>query len=270
MNEQEQAQQFVDYLDAPTSAAETSTPVVVEGRWAHSADLMHLTTALAKALLEIENPVKDRTAQVRSEKGNYSYAYSDLATVLDAIRKPLAKQGLVLVQHPKTIYNEDGAWLEIETVLMHASGQWMSNALAARLPDAKVQTLGGLITYLRRYAVQGMVSIASEQDDDASAPQGLAEHTQTTPTPKVASRPISQAQAKYLLVEMSKAKVGSERLLKWYAEQYELVPKIEDITMSAFDQTLAWVHSQAGKASAQPVSATAQRRASEYGDREEE
>lgn len=245
-----------DRTDTPaeqwTEVAEAlvpTTPTVVYGeRWSRTEDLSLLTAGLAGAIAEIETPVKDRVVRVTTEKGTYSYSYAELSTVLDAIRKPLAKQGIVVVQHPRVQYNEDGAWVEIESVMLHASGQWMSNLLAARLPDNKPQTLGSLITYLRRYAVQGLVGIATEQDEDGSAAQGVAEQASHQPTQRAGSRPITPAQEKFLLVEMAKAKVGNDALIKWMdAEGGIKITRLAEIPMGGFDAVLAWVRAQAGK-----------------------
>lgn len=119
-----------------------------------------LATALAKAQGEIEAASKDAT------NPHYKSKYADLASIWDAIREPLSKHGLSLVQMP---YGAPEQKIGIHTVLMHASGQWIAGDLSMPVPQFTPQGIGSVITYLRRYTSAPMVGVVADDDDGESA-----------------------------------------------------------------------------------------------------
>jgi len=119
-----------------------------------------LVEALARAQGAITPPVKSKTAKA----GSFSYSYADLAEVFDAIRKPFADNGLVIVQ---TIDADDSGQVLV-TRLAHVSGEWYEGVY--RLPgNLSGQQLGSAITYARRYSVCSIAWVAAEDDDDGAA-----------------------------------------------------------------------------------------------------
>lgn len=133
--------------------------------FACSEQVADLFGALAKAQGDMTHASKDRTAQVKSEKGSYSYGYATLQSVWDAIREPLSKNGLAILQTFAT--GTDG--IIVITTLAHASGQWVRTSLAVKPVAEKlsaVQAIGSAITYARRYSVMAIVGIAPDDDDD--------------------------------------------------------------------------------------------------------
>lgn len=122
-----------------------------------SEQINELATALCKAQGAMRAAQKDR------ENPFFKSSYATLASVIDAIREPFLANGLSFVQ--PTRLGEDGAVL-VETVLLHASGQWISGEVSARPVKSDPQGVGSLISYLRRYGLQAMVGIASTDDDD--------------------------------------------------------------------------------------------------------
>jgi hypothetical protein len=151
-----------------------------------SESIANIAEALAKAQAEIANPVKDRTARVKSDKADYTYNYADLANVLDAVRPPLAKHGIAIIQAPAVA----GAVLTMTTRLIHSSGEWIEAELSSEVdPSAKIQTLGSAITYLRRYSLQAIVGVVAEEDDDGNAAQGNRAQTEQRPAARAASAP---------------------------------------------------------------------------------
>jgi hypothetical protein len=158
------------------------TPVA-SGGYAPHQSFGKLAEALAKAQAAFTPPRKGKTATVRSDKGNYSYSYADLAEVFDAIRKPLADNGLAVSQNIGVF---DGV-LSLETRLMHSSGE----QLVARWPlptgTLKPQEWGSLLTYYRRYSLTAIVGVAADDDDDGNVAQGNNATTeQKTTTTKAA------------------------------------------------------------------------------------
>jgi hypothetical protein len=57
--------------------------------------------------------------------------------------------------------------VRVTTRLAHASGQWVETALAVPQP-ATLQELGSAVTYLKRYAINALLAIEGETDDDGN------------------------------------------------------------------------------------------------------
>ena len=93
--------------------------------------------------------------------------YADLSSVIQAIKEPFADNGLSYVQFPV----EDQGRIGIETILMHSSGEWMSQSFTVQLTKQDAQSAGSAITYCRRYGLQAIAGIPSEDDDGNSASQ---------------------------------------------------------------------------------------------------
>lgn len=146
-----------------------AAPLVPEGgsQLPSGAPTGRIAAALAKAQLKIRNPAKDRTADIKSEKGRYQYKYSTLADGLDAIRIPLAEQEIAGVQTTGIL----GDILILKTRLIHSSGEsleteWPVGAYARLTPQA----MGSALTYARRYSLYCLVGIAGyDEDDDGAA-----------------------------------------------------------------------------------------------------
>lgn len=133
-----------------------------------SEQIADLAKALAEAQSEIQPPAKDKTARVKTKAGGeYTFDYVDLASVLDAVRGPLAKHGLSIAQGTA---GENGK-TALETRLMHVSGQWMESAYPLSF-QGSAQEKGSELTYARRYALCAMLGIAAEADDDGNAASG--------------------------------------------------------------------------------------------------
>lgn len=143
-----------------------------------SEQIHELATALAKAQISFQPVLKGQEAKGTA----FSYHYADLATVLDAVRKPLSDNGLCLMH--TTEWTEAGAFVLIGR-LIHTSGQYISAAWP--LPDnAGPQDLGKHLTYGRRYTATALLGIAAEEDDDA---QGVKDKKVSTRAPRKPAQP---------------------------------------------------------------------------------
>lgn len=118
--------------------------------------------ALAAAQSQLKNPVKDKTARIESPKGRFSYTYADFASALDMIRPILSKNKLAFVQAPFVV---DGNYVMLETRVIHESGEWLANVYPVGLV-ADHRTLGGAISYARRYSAFTLLGIQGEEEDD--------------------------------------------------------------------------------------------------------
>lgn len=119
-----------------------------------------LAKALAAANGHIKNPNLDAV------NPHFKSRYASLGAIINAVRAPLAAQGISAVQ---TVSN-DGGSVGVTTTLLHSSGEWMAETIWSALPDrATVQQLGSSITYLRRYSLAAITGIVGEEDDDGNA-----------------------------------------------------------------------------------------------------
>lgn len=171
---------------------DTQTGEILVGTFAlTSSTIADLTGALAKAQADFPQIPRKKTAKIKTKTGGeYSYTYADLADVLDAVRKPLAANGLAITQ---PLVQLNGKLLLV-TRLMHASGEWIESTMPLAAGGTPQET-GAAITYARRYALTSLLGIATEDDTDA---QGVAEKKSKkgteAPSPAKQPAPIPQSQ----------------------------------------------------------------------------
>ena len=100
---------------------------------------------ISAALVKAQGVMK--AATYNKVNPHFKNKYADLAAVIDAVRKPMAENGLGFTQ---TMYATDTA-LFLTTTLRHTSGQWISSEYP--LPMGAIpQQLGSALTYARRYS----------------------------------------------------------------------------------------------------------------------
>lgn len=134
-------------------------------------DIDKLAAALAKAQGEIENVKKGNI------NPHFKSAYANLASVWDAIRDDLTKNGLSVLQLPCAA---PAGQVGLRTVLLHSSGQSIEDTFFMPVKDASnPQAVGSALTYARRYALMSIVGIAPE-DDDGNAAKGKPAPVATT------------------------------------------------------------------------------------------
>jgi hypothetical protein len=131
-----------------------------------------LAAALIAAQQQFGGITKDKKVDVRTQKGQYSYTYANLGSVLDAVMPALHENGLTLVQ---AMDIKDGVPC-IHTMLIHAeyeqheSGEQIDSFTPIYWADkTDTQKYGGAITYCRRYAIMALLCLAAEDDDGQEA-----------------------------------------------------------------------------------------------------
>ena len=147
----------------PDTIMTHETNAKVEIPQSRSRELDKLAAALAKAQGEIEGAIKDKSNPAFRSK------YADLGAVWDAIREPFSKNGLSVVQFPR----RDGNSVEVETILLHASGQWMSGTFSVPTAKQDAHGFGSATTYARRFSLSAVCGVAPV-DDDGNAAAGKA------------------------------------------------------------------------------------------------
>lgn len=165
-----------------------------------SADITELAKALAKAQGLIKGAEKD------SENPYFKSNYADLASNIEATRKPFSDNGLSVTQTVHTVSNE----YFVTTLILHSSGQFLTSG-AMRLPSSigndPQKTLAAL-TYYRRGQFAALCRLAQVDDDGNSVSpnpqqrvQAQQAQKQATPPPKPQNfAPQTKEQAKSGLV----------------------------------------------------------------------
>ncbi len=124
-----------------------------------SESIAALAAALAKAQSQMGHASKG------SVNPHFKNRYADLANVLDAVREPLAANGLAVSQLASA--GDHGA--ACTTVLMHSSGEWIASTLELPVSKADAQGFGSALTYARRYSLAAICGIAQDDDDGEGA-----------------------------------------------------------------------------------------------------
>jgi len=133
--------------------------------------LNELADALSKAQAEMKPALKDASNPFFKSK------YATLESCWDAIRGPLTKNGLSIVQTTDLV---DGR-LVIRTTLLHKSGQSISGVYPIFAKDESPQSMGSGMSYARRYALSALVGLTTD-DDDAEGAQPRPQTTRATVT----------------------------------------------------------------------------------------
>jgi hypothetical protein len=118
-----------------------------------------IAPALCKAQAAIKAATKDAT------NPHFRSKYADLTSVIDACKAALNAAGITFLQPVRA--GESG--VVVETVLLHTSGEWISDELELPVSKNDAQGVGSAITYGRRYGLQSMVGIPAEDDDGNAA-----------------------------------------------------------------------------------------------------
>lgn len=172
-----------------TNRLQAESPAIIR----HSPEIGQLFGALAEAqanFTAIEKSLKAKIESRREGARGFEYTYAPLDEVLQAVRPALSAVGIAVMQFPFSRYaNSNIVHVTIRTLLGHKSGEWMSNDLQLIADGGDPKAVGGAITYGRRYAIQSLLGVAPEVDDDA--PQGVREQG-----PQPAQRRSQQEQAK--------------------------------------------------------------------------
>lgn len=169
---------------------------------ASSPETDEIVTALQKALAEMPDVTRDS----KVEAGAMRYKFATLGAVLSAVRPVLAKHGLSIMQTPV-------AQGEVESTILHSSGQWLTTApLVVIANNHSPQGQGSAISFARRYALLSLLCLATEDDDGSSASQ------QPEPHP-------NSDRVKDVVAALKALDTSEKEAVKVWAEGHSLAPK---------------------------------------------
>jgi len=139
-----------------------------------------LAAALSKCQGALSSVGKDREV-----KGTYSFKYATLSAIWEVVRKPLADNGLSVVQLPSVGERK----VSVETRLMHASGGCISSVIELPVAQQTPQGIGSALSYARRYALSAMLGVVSDDDDDDGLAAADSSNTIERRQPQQAYKP---------------------------------------------------------------------------------
>ena len=144
-----------------------------------SKETAELDKALVAFNLKFNAVGKDSAIQIPGRKDK---KYASLDTIMIAVRPLLAECGL-FVQQPI-------AGDKVVTIIRHTSGQFRAAAMTFSPMSGNgtnaLQNAGGGFTYIKRYAISAILSLATEEDDDGQSGTIKPEAKATRPAPKPA------------------------------------------------------------------------------------
>lgn len=152
-----------------------------------SESIKHLAIALNKAQAAMSGAKKSAANPFFKSK------YSNLETVIACVKEPFADNGLSFMQFPITEDDRAG----VETIVMHESGEWISGSFMLKPTKLDPQGQGSSFSYAKRYALQSILGIPSEDDDGNAASQAPKKPAMT---PKEAVAKLSSAESQKDLV----------------------------------------------------------------------
>jgi hypothetical protein len=131
--------------------------------------MKELLAALVAAKASFKPIPKDKVNPFHKSK------YASLDAVLGAVEPSLLLNGLTL--------SHTVAEGKLITRLYHTSGDYLESSF--NLPElSDPQKLGSIISYYRRYAVCGLLSVTADEDDDGNAVSNVKQKTASVPPPQ--------------------------------------------------------------------------------------
>lgn len=151
-----------------------------------SESISSLAAALSKAQAALRPALKDKqNPHLRSQ-------YASLDSVMEAVRGPMASNGLSVVQVPDS---DEPGYLALTTRLMHESGEWLEGRCRVRLGKDDAQGFGAALTYAKRYALSAMLGVVADEDDDGEGAKAQPARQQQAPRAQAQQARPAAAQA---------------------------------------------------------------------------
>lgn len=192
---------------------------------------------LAKALSNfqgiVQQPKLNKTVTVKTKTGgSYNFKYADLGACMAAAAPALKENGLAVIQ---TIQGQI-----LVTTLSHLSGEFINSQLPLNqntLFSTEFQSIGTMITYLKRYAYCAILGLVADEDDDGNAACG--NQVEYNNGKQAASKPAAQsgagssksgingAQLKGFINDMN-AKESIDELMAYWSSLMKQHPTLKD------------------------------------------
>jgi len=119
-----------------------------------------------EALIEASKNFKKPSFNKKVKYQGRDFAYADLAEIYNCVKSPLLAEGIIIKHEIACV--EDKTFLA--TYLQYKDGSKIVESIfPLSLLNQTMQQVGAQLTYVKRYALAGMLSLAAEDDDDAAS-----------------------------------------------------------------------------------------------------
>lgn len=205
-----------------------------------SSTISKIATALVRAQSEM------KAAQKSGDNKFDKYRYSKLEDFYDAAKPILSKHGLALVignpvvaalpdRPTKNGGLEHACQVQVEVMLLHESGEWMSTVGHGEGQDRADKSIYKALTGAKKYAVAGLLAIPTTDDPEADETVGRARPKTNSSGESVAKKP-AWSDAEKLTAGELKSKLmafgdgGAEAFdTLWRDHQYDEPAKVIEI-----------------------------------------
>ena len=154
-----------------------------------------LYAALGAAQGKFGQIKRSKEVYIRSEKGNYKFAYAPLEDLIAATRPALTEVGLTVLT--PAINESLGA--KVLIILAHKDGGRLVSEFRF-MPANDIKQTAGVITYVRRYGYSSILCLAADDDADDHPAQD-----------QTSARPVDRATGEILTCEECNAELQDVR-----------------------------------------------------------
>ncbi len=177
---------------------------------------------LVPDLIKVQNKLKPVKKQ--EENPYFKTKYASLSSFLEEAQPVLSENNFALIQQLGGDLNS----VSLSTIILHTSGAWIKSTLTMAPVKQDPQSVGSCITYARRYGLQTLLGMATEDDDGnfASGKSNVNVDTQTT------NKNSAQATAQQTKTSF----VGKPKVTK--VSKKELKCKIRKVSINQFISAL--------------------------------
>jgi hypothetical protein len=203
-------------MSEPTTPTTPTTPEPAQSSvpWMQSTSTEKLDAAFIAAQREMGSATKD------SKNPHFRSTYADLASVIRVVKPALNNNDLGFRQF--TQFDTTTGVASVTTTVFHASSQFVAITCSAKPKKADIQGQGSVFTYLKRYSLQALCGLPSEDDDGnagagrTAAPSTPARNNSRQPAPP--STPAKPMTRQEFGIALKDRGVDSlETFQNWYA-----------------------------------------------------
>lgn len=122
----------------------------------------------------------------------YDSTYANLKSIIEGSDPILAKHDLVVMQFPSSVGDKPG----LTTWLAHSSGQFIRDTATLQPAKSDPQAQGSAISYMRRYSIQAVLGLITDDDDGNAASRPAETPAKAAPAkPAKAGTPVAALKA---------------------------------------------------------------------------
>jgi hypothetical protein len=157
-----------------------------------SESLVHLAPALAQVHAQLRAIGKD------SVNPHFHSTFASLEAIMSAVRPVLAAHGLSVLQGAHSPHTDEAGRLvafNVETTLLHASGEWATNVVVMPVAKCDPQGAGAALSYGRRYGVSALLALVTDEDLDGNDAMPVRAGARPVPGPNPAPPPAAARSA---------------------------------------------------------------------------